>query len=59
MADGALLPDLLLCWPFCQENCRSAVMAFCQQRTTADSNRENAKNQQEQNKMNLNKLMKT
>ena len=59
MADGALLPDLLLCWPFCQENCRSAVMAFCQQRTTADSIHENAENQQEQNKMNLNKLMKT
>ena len=59
MVDGALLPNLLLCWPFCQENYRSAVMAFCQQRTTADSNRENAENQQEQNKMNLNKLMKT
>jgi hypothetical protein len=40
MADSALLPDLLLCWPFCQENYRSAVKAFYQQRVTADSNRE-------------------
>ena len=59
MANDALLPDLLLCWPFCQENYRSAMKAFYQQRATADSNRENAGNQQEQNKMNLNKLMKT
>jgi hypothetical protein len=32
MADGAPLPDLLLCWPFYQENYGSAVMAFCQQK---------------------------
>ena len=59
MADGALLPNLPLCWPFCQENYKSAVMASCQQRTTADNNCENAENQQEQKKMNLNKLVKT
>jgi hypothetical protein len=30
MADGAPLPNLLLCWPFHQENYGYAVMAFYQ-----------------------------
>jgi hypothetical protein len=50
MADGAPLSDLLLCWPFYQENYGSAVMAFCQQKTTAESNREHSENKQEQSK---------
>jgi hypothetical protein len=50
MTDGALFPDLLLCWPFYQENYGSVVMAFLSTKTIADSNREHPENKQEQSK---------
>jgi hypothetical protein len=56
MADGALLPDLLLCCPFYQENYGSTMIAFLSTKTTTDSNREHLENKQEQSKKNeLNK----